>query len=1534
MQQMLSKLTTYYTSRNSCSQDSFQNNGKKDQSLVKTSQVTLSGAVGVASAQNKLIMVDQDAPLDLSVKKIKVEDIQQDGVLDLSTKKNLSKDHLCLKNSHVHVSPDAHLVKRDSIDLSLAQVGDLQSASTLEQFMSKLCLHHQHQIVDALGFLQSEVKTVSNHFQAPISTLSEKQATTSCSTVSSESRSEVQRPERTCSVDAALSIKTQSVARSQITTLEDLNADVSSIATCEKTVDICKQEDFSSSSSCGTVVESGNASSPVTKTTTDHQEIKKSLGSSLQQVKHGDSVKKCLCSAERCTCTAASDQEDLLSKHTDTSSVAQNEDAVVNPSTVHKTSNVVLSVSPRTARKSRKGSCLRPRNGSLSCIISDPDSHCDLVYIKKSIIECQPQSRNRLHPRLNARKSTRGHKYVEEYLELKTVRTLARKPIHGSIGNCPVLLADLQTSVTPRQTLSGSVPLVNAPFTGDCMKNIIQKLSSEQIAEEEMPGDVVKVTGISLMVETSHTDKTETNSQISHEPSCKESEASMQIDVSLETVSCTPNAVEVPAENIDVEEAKESTETTELAVETEQCDPPVVPIEEEQCDPPVVPIEEVQCEHPVVPIEEVQCEHPVVPIEKEVDCGTESKAKCEDQSLEPSLSPASHNMDPESSTIEINVEQNNERESTSLETDTADVQEPSEASEVKINTEEDKNAQEQTLGDVDTNLQMLPEKEEEDLSGSKIAEVSTLQPLANCKDTDSITPKVLNTKHTVSSDRCLRSRVSKGSVDVVKDSVKHGASEPVDHANDANTKTQSAETSVCTGEEHNSEPVEIPIEKPNHQVITNAVKTTPKAKGGKAKQQSPKVEMNELPSVLPPEVLPETISTASNTTESEKQHKMKCQASENLTLRSKSSPIELLVSGDCSPNKKSPHSSENMLLRSRSNTERLAGSKSNSLTEGHLETQGQTPLRGNGSASDQGSIGDLCTPSESVTRMPLRSRTISANKQSVTRESPVKGSIKSEPVSSPSSKRTEATGHMPLRSSAGVTAEQPCNDKSALESPGRMSLRRGNTSNTEKPCGSTTPPTTNKRPSRIHKVSASSSGDAEEIPSSSKLEIQNKKHTESQIKGSDESFHVSSLQRSEPIVCNPSRFLEALRGEEHQQLISNLNAKFDKMQKGWVQIDKEGQGATKNKNKADRLKEIWKSKRRVRKSRPLEQQKFSPVQMLFMKPFDLTSICRWFLQSTETKSLVIVKKVNTRLPSETQLCFHSSSAGAGSANGIFPSLQAERLKKHLKKFAIASPVKSNPKNQRLISKALGQGISVMSKEKPKPTTATRICTKAQSLAGVTPVQVPESISATAGSAKNPASARILRKYSNMREKLQVQQNKKCKEKALKSASLKATIIPKKDDKEKLQMQKGPKSEVVKKISSLSKTAKANSVLKERVLKSKGGSSTKRLQGLKRITKAIGAHASANKLSKKLIRTDRAQRVKTIKVDSKKSALQKIPSEPQTLDVDNKSSEDQVLTRSQRKMEGAPPQTASPKSAMKRGLEPLVTPTKRTRTSKP
>ncbi|XP_059374156.1 uncharacterized protein LOC132111012 [Carassius carassius] len=1541
VQQMINELASYYTSASDCFQDFLQNNEKKHQSLLKPSCHTSSTAVKIDSCQKKLIM-DQDAPLDLSLRKVKVEDFEQDGVLDLSTKKNLNKTHTSSRSSDV--SPATHLVKRESVDLSLAQVRDLQVVSTLEQFMSKLCLHHQRQIFEALGFLQSEVKAVaiSDQFQVPTPDLSDKQATTSYSRASFETRSE-----RTCAVDAAASIsKTQgsSVRKSPKPIAEVLKAVVSSTARVrtEKQEDLSKLEVLSSSS-CEKGFECGNVSPKVlvtTKTTTDNLGAKKELGSSSQQIPSINSVKKCLCSAERClpTCTAENEHAGPLAQ---TCSFAQNEVAVVKPSTFQKTLNVVLPISPRTARKSRKGSCLRQRNGSLSCIINDAEmSHCDLVYIRKSITECQPQSRHRLHPRQNARKSTRGHRYVEEYLELKTVRTLASKLIDDSSGNCPARMPDMHTSVTPKQVLSksGSVPLVNAPFAGDCMKNVIPKLSSEQIVENEMPGDVMKVTSLGLMVETSLTGQIESNGHIISEPSGKQSELTMQLD--------TLNAV-VQGKCMDMVE--ETTETTELTVQKDGCDSQIGPMPEV------------------------------------VICGTERKPEHENTFLEPSLIHVSPNMAKECSADEVHMEPIGEREikkNTEAET-AADFQEQSEASEIKANTEEDRGAREQVLHDIESNFQTvnsseLPVKNQGDSVVSNLTEVSTVQMPVKCKkDVDQHTSKGLHANHSVSSDRCLRSRSSKGSVDVIKESMKCGASE-LDHANDKSPKTHSTETNVHTEQEPDLKVVdilestqELPSAKPcNGLVVDHAVKMRPKSRTaiavGREEHSSPDVKVNnDLPNVLSHDVLPETVSTTSSTSESGKHHKQNNQASEStdkMPLRNKSSPVEMSDSGPCSAIKKSLPSSENMLLRSKSNTE-APSLKLITPTEGRSEKQGQIPFRRSSSISEQAANRDLCTSSEAVTHMPLRSRTISSIKPTVIKDSLVKSCIKSfskQPVSSHSSttcRKTEASGHMPLRSSASLTAEQSRNNKSVIldasESPGRMSLRRGNASNTEQACGSTTAHNRNKHPLRQLKVSASSSGEAEESPFSSNVKIQNQKHMESQIRGSstlpDESFHLASLQTTEPIVCSPPKFLDALRREKHQQLISNLNSKFDKMHKSWVPMDKEGQPALKPKNKADRLKEIWKSKRRVRKSRPLEQQKLSPVQMLFMKPFDLPSICRWFLQSTETKSLVIVKKVNTRLPSETQLCFHSSAAGAGSSHGIFPSLQAERLKKHLKKFAIASPVKNTPKNQRLLAKALGQGISVMrSKVKHEPTTATRICTKAQSLAGVTPAQTPESLASTAGSAKNPASARILRKYSNMREKLQVQQNKKCKEKTFKGAHLKSAIIPKKDNKQKLPTCKGSKS-VVQRISSLTKTAKTNSALKQRGLKRnqchKDRASPKRLKALKRMTKVIGENASANIFSKKQrpikAGTDKAQQIKasgTSKVDTKRLVFQKGPNnlESQSLDVDIKPLmlEDQVLTRSQRKMEGIPSQNASPKSSTKRGLEPLVTPTKRTRTSKP
>ncbi|XP_050161776.1 ligand-dependent corepressor isoform X2 [Myiozetetes cayanensis] len=228
------------------------------------------------------------------------------------------------------------------------------------------------------------------------------------------------------------------------------------------------------------------------------------------------------------------------------------------------------------------------------------------------------------------------------------------------------------------------------------------------------------------------------------------------------------------------------------------------------------------------------------------------------------------------------------------------------------------------------------------------------------------------------------------------------------------------------------------------------------------------------------------------------------------------------------------------------------------------------------------------------------------------------------------------------------------------------------------------------------------------------------------------------------------KFVEWCAEEENQELIAEFNTQYMKIQKGWIQLEKEVQPTPKVKNKADKLKEIWKSKKRTRKSRgSLEVQKLSPVQMLFMKAFKLSDICQWFLETTETKSLVIVKKLNTRLPGEIPPI--KVPMQKYSASSLYPSsLQAERLKKHLKKFAATTPARNNLKNQKLWAK-IRESVDKTEAEEattPNQTSPTDASTKELS---------EDKTTQPALSLPTQASTRILRKYSNLRGKLRAQQ---------------------------------------------------------------------------------------------------------------------------------------------------------------------------------
>lgn len=234
------------------------------------------------------------------------------------------------------------------------------------------------------------------------------------------------------------------------------------------------------------------------------------------------------------------------------------------------------------------------------------------------------------------------------------------------------------------------------------------------------------------------------------------------------------------------------------------------------------------------------------------------------------------------------------------------------------------------------------------------------------------------------------------------------------------------------------------------------------------------------------------------------------------------------------------------------------------------------------------------------------------------------------------------------------------------------------------------------------------------------------------------------------MVDEQPKFVEWCAEEENQELIANFNAQYMKVQKGWIQLEKEAQPTPRARNRSDKLKEIWKSKKRSRKCKgSLEAQKFSPVQMLFMTDFKLSNVCKWFLETTETRSLVIVKKLNTRLPGDIPPVKHPLQKYSPSS--LYPSsLQAERLKKHLKKFPGATPAKNNWKMQKLCAK-FRENL-----DQPEPEDSSDVSLSPNSEDNIEEV-IEDRNSHPPTNLPTPACTRILRKYSNIRGKLRAQQ---------------------------------------------------------------------------------------------------------------------------------------------------------------------------------
>ncbi|XP_072247104.1 uncharacterized protein [Leuresthes tenuis] len=1630
LQKMISQFAAEYTSKTSPPQDSCPDSlPHTDQSLP--APPSLSGSpppppsspapllAGPAHNQNpvlsKLLMADQDAPLDLTIKKPMAEPSEQ-GVLDLSIKKNRYSSSSTSSSLPVHspcLSPATSSLKGESPDLRVTKTKDLRSTSTLEQFMAKLCPHHQRQIVDAIGFLQMEVKAhaSSNTQKDPNSTSDSNAVTPEKShpelSIPSQSTSRAGVQDISHSVPSSCAIKRipENVVSLKTSATTGPGLDLRSLGTNE-----------SLASPTATLVDQENHHS-------DHAPLKMKIMTSNAAGKKLSCVLNSTLS-----CTTLEDKQgnsnsssraethsarlsSSVKKHSQTSLALQAKQrealgyAKDTPAKVFPVHMTIPSDSARTARKTIRGSSDHRMRDSACRPGIDPDlEHCDIVFIDKPITECFKEQRRRVHPRRNARKSTRGHMYADEIWELKTVRTLAGR------GNCPNPMPELITLVTPKQILSKpeGVPPVDMPFVGACRETMNQQMPTEETDESVIPGaDVVEVAASKgdVVVETSQTDQCQSKGQ---------SSPSSPLICSVENKETVPNAEQEAGAEAEMMteseggagqpsfEAVKESEPEPQEVTHDRTEPTLAETDVEQLEN--ITIEEAE---DLLPSDKLLTSEPVhqqnsspsavslVEEEKEEDKGEKMK---DGQPQEPR---------PQELELETQKDYDNIDE-------TGKAIATGSAEELVV-----KDTEMITPEAVDNIVPLEKEENNEcGLSSTSLdALLKKLPPWRRKKGTKIPLPKRLigtegsivgyvNGRPVSASDRNLRHRAGSNPTSPRKTPVKCGQNIPSDSLVDSTLEpnVENQESEKPSPETHKPEtmlettPVIEQEPEPPSDVSSSPVSKFPTKKEIHKQKSIPKGQ-DSLP------VLSDQPSGPTQSTESKRQLRSTSQkpfvtptlniltsisSPESSTLILPPAdqrtqlilPLPLHVSSASPIGSSEPRASDQSQLSTASEAVELniGNAEPEEVTtedvqknevEGALKTKQKLrsakAVSEDGKSEKQQLSGDVSNPAEDLSNIKTEAQSMPLRSKRVLRKDADASDVALIP------KRNVAS--LEDRSASGDDGSSSTSDR-----PTRMPLR-SETSKAEmsQQAATQSSPATNKKLSlRSQKSSAPATSvnteTARPNDGASHVRVMPERILKAQVKPAPLSVtpvpHSSHLPivtpKHEPPKQMPNKFFETLTGEESQQLITNLNIKFDKMQKGWVQMDKDGQPAAKYKNKSDRQAAIWKSKRRARKPKSSEQQKYSPVQMLFMKGFNLTSICRWFLESTETKSLVIVKKVNTRLPSETQLCFHSSSNVPGTSQGVFPSLQAERLKKHLKKFAIASPVKSNPKSQKIIAKALEQEANaVKGKERAEPSGNAQTLTKSYSSAKAS-AQVNESPK-TSGKSKNPASARILRKYSNIRGKMQVQQTTvrlKRATKMLKNKRIQTLAAAKSAAKANLKRSlKGQKSAVA-----LGKQIKESSAKLERRKLLTGKKSKKLLiQGKavkaqasgrasrdptkkelpKRFSRRLGspkvsennpATASKSKVNnKKVSEADKAEveknalnKVHPAKIQTRESPLSTAAevkgnenaaeTPQQSVDAKVPTSPDQVLTRSQRKMETAVPSSGSPSNASKRAAK--------------
>eukprot|EP00061_Rhincodon_typus_P018386 g47538.t1 len=1038
----------------------------------------------------------------------------------------------------------------------------------------------------------------------------------------------------------------------------------------------------------------------------------------------------------------------------------------------------------KTARKSTRVSVLRARSSMPMCqYVNEHDNQCDIVYISKPITECRFDAQRSLSSsRKTARKSTRGHLCNEEYWELKTVRTLAKSPaMEARKGNCPSLIPIPPAPVTPKQALilPVSVPIcvsvgagAGAGIHGD--PKVQLKVSQEDFSYSESKGE--------LVVEPSQT--------------CR----SRETEVLFRTENSPQGDPERPRDQTNTSDSKSrSLEVKNTPVLTLQMNNCITTRADYRALCDSLPAEHGACESPELSKPLGECRNTqrnpseLEQLVKESDATEDISSTVGspnnlqpvpvDQNQNPSVTSLEKVSTSSFCSIEVKITPAHEHCSTRHfgNSEILNINKTTMSNSLSCPLSEDQRTGDavESLGDVN---EIQVEKLLTEIKGPSISEQTLGVPpeAVAC----SVTPCVVSCPPIMS--RC-------------KDGSSHLASggsvlELMEGPH------QGTDNMRCNIAMNGSALEKMKLEDLDENVIDQ------KREGGNSTEGTPEDEKQRS----------HHEKTLGLTTSEKKKHRRKLElASSDRCLRSQQPRPQAVTCPD-DTKEQPPVCVDGLLvpclsiklLRSQGERGYKREVCINRVTSVQFPTECFNKILLESIVDPESRVCESLTSTSEqdiakarkATVKPLSKNPLLKDFENLQDDESVDDNLSNERASYGQGRILEVS--VDSRSSAerkvSFSAHHVRNDQDSESSDGSVddmspAIQQQTSSGKTDTCKENSKwarGSMMKRLTNVGSLHQAAKGMTPKVPPGDKvlagsrtLRCSNMSNTEPEaIMLQEDSkclsmnqpteFHQENeeselLGLSDADAPEPSRpkFLDWCSEDENQELITTLNATYENIHKGWIQMEKEVPVMQKAKCKSDRLKEIWKSKKRARKARGLYDHKISPVQKLFMTNFNLASICKWFMETTETRSLIIVKNVSARNPVETMKA--KTFLQKNSMIGLFPSPQAERLKKHLKKFAVASPARNNWKTRALldnVQRRAATGADGAGQQQWSFSLDTRegLTPRDLFLAKVEsdPVEeggFPGNNTAAQPSKhlglKKPVSAWILRKYSNMRGKL-------------------------------------------------------------------------------------------------------------------------------------------------------------------------------------